>query len=359
MENHLAGGDLIPAQPAARHRAEPRDPAGVGTTTADDSWQKAWAHREALLRVALRRSLNHADAEDAVSEAIARSHEHETVDVNRVGGWLTSVTMRLCVDDARDRARDPKRLAYQVRQGMTSEDHATAVCDRAEASWLATHLDGLPERQRRALELRAAGADISSIAMAMGVTYKVAERLLERARNHMRTVLKAAAAWLGIMVGALVTALRRRTGTTATLATVAAASAVIVSGGLPSTSPPVSPVVPAEYRSAPVTASVVVPDETVAESPAPSPSRVQAQVDDIPPPRLSPLATAAAQPSLPLPPVAVSTRAPSRRSVGPLEAVDGGSTRHQSDQSFVQSLESCLEEGPAVSLETVGCPPVE
>src|SRR5947209_18791938 len=73
----------------------------------------AWRQRPALLAVARSRTVTHADAEDVVSEAIARAVEGaDNLDPNRVGAWLTTVTINLCTDLARDRARHHKRLRY-------------------------------------------------------------------------------------------------------------------------------------------------------------------------------------------------------------------------------------------------------
>jgi DNA-directed RNA polymerase specialized sigma24 family protein len=63
-----------------------------------DRWQRVLSHRESLLKVARRRSMNVDDAEDAVHEAMVRAAESANLDDARLGAWLTSVTIRLCVD---------------------------------------------------------------------------------------------------------------------------------------------------------------------------------------------------------------------------------------------------------------------
>lgn len=73
---------------------------------AHDRWQRMWSHREQLLKVARRRSMSPEDAEDAVHEAMLRAAERPDLDDERLGGWLTTVTMRLCVDRYRQVNRE-------------------------------------------------------------------------------------------------------------------------------------------------------------------------------------------------------------------------------------------------------------
>src|SRR5258707_6263771 len=72
----------------------------------DERWQRMWSHREQLLRVARRRSMSREDAEDAVHEAMLRAAERPDLDDERLGAWLTTVTMRLCVDRYRQVNRE-------------------------------------------------------------------------------------------------------------------------------------------------------------------------------------------------------------------------------------------------------------
>ncbi|CAM5361097.1 hypothetical protein SVIOM74S_09467 [Streptomyces violarus] len=67
-------------------------------TAADERWRRMWSHREHLLKVARRRSMSPEDAEDAVHEAMLRAAERPDLDEERLAAWLTTVTMRLCVD---------------------------------------------------------------------------------------------------------------------------------------------------------------------------------------------------------------------------------------------------------------------
>lgn len=318
------------------------------------SWSESWAHREELLRIARRRSVSHADAEDAVSEAILRSCADGQVDSSRAGAWLTSVTTRLCADAARERARHPKRVAYQLRQGLTGATHEQAICDRAEATWLSQHLDQLPQRQRRALELRAEGRDVGSIAAEMGTSYKVTEGLLQRARAQMRTVLARTAAWVGGVLGVLGLVTRRR-GSAAVPTTLAAAGVVMLLAltQLPNAS--VSEVPP----SGPLDPPIVLAEVEVEDEPSPveqvtRPPNPSASTPPATPPRTG-LAPPEGQSGSPR--IALPTLEPRQVRVGVATVTSQGTSVQKPEEGFIDSLTGCLEDGLQVSAELVGCSP--
>ncbi|MDG9715221.1 sigma-70 family RNA polymerase sigma factor [Streptomyces sp. DH24] len=155
-----------------------------------ERWQRVWGHREALLRVARRRSASPEDAEDAVHEAMVRAMERPELDDERLGGWLTTVTMRLCVDRHRQVVREAeahRRAARGLPGYVTVED---PVCDRAEAHWLTRRgREELPGRQAEALGLRAEGLELGQIAQRMGLSYRAVQSLLARSRKTLRAVL--------------------------------------------------------------------------------------------------------------------------------------------------------------------------
>ncbi|GEC09307.1 hypothetical protein SSP24_69620 [Streptomyces spinoverrucosus] len=165
-----------------------------------DRWQQIWSHREQLLRVARRRSMSPQDAEDAVHEAMARAAERPHLDGNRLGAWLTAVTVRLCVDQHRQLSRDTgiRRRAGSMLSAPSVVPHEEIVCDQAEARWLARQGTALPESQRVALQLKAQDLDVAQVAQRMGLTYKAAESLLGRARRTLRAALAATIAAVAV-----------------------------------------------------------------------------------------------------------------------------------------------------------------
>ncbi|WP_406323350.1 sigma-70 family RNA polymerase sigma factor [Streptomyces sp. NBC_01637] len=169
------------------------------TNAADDRWQRAWSHREQLLKVARRRSMSPEDAEDAVHEAMLRAVEHPELDAERLGAWLTTVTMRLCVDRYRQVNRESEVRSNPRLLSPVPVPVEEAVCDRAEARWLARHSDELPARQAEALWLKSEDLDVGQVAVKMGLSYRTVESLLARARRTLRHSLAATlglALWL-------------------------------------------------------------------------------------------------------------------------------------------------------------------
>jgi RNA polymerase sigma factor (sigma-70 family) len=149
------------------------------------NWPGLWRERPALLRVALRHSTSYEDAEDAVSDALVRAAE--TDGVERPGPWMTRVTMNLCVDAARERARAPKREAYAHGLAGCQETLDDAVCEREAARAVAGRVLALPDRQREVVVLKAQGLSMAEVAARMAVSYKTVESLLARARAAVRS----------------------------------------------------------------------------------------------------------------------------------------------------------------------------
>ena len=170
-------------------------------TAADERWQRMWSHREHLLKVARRRSMSLEDAEDAVHEAMLRAAERPDLDDERLAAWLTTVTMRLCVDRYRqvNREAEVRTSPTLIAPGPVPVEEA--VCDRAEAVWLAVRSGELPARQAEALRLKSEDLDVSQVAVHMGLSYRTVESLLARARRTLRNSLAATLGFVLFLVG--------------------------------------------------------------------------------------------------------------------------------------------------------------
>ncbi|MFG3658547.1 sigma-70 family RNA polymerase sigma factor [Streptomyces sp. NPDC047706] len=156
---------------------------------ARDRWEHMWSHREHLLKVARRRSMSPEDAEDAVHEAMLRAAERPDLDDERLAAWLTTVTIRLCVDRYRqvNREAEVRTSPTLIAPGPVPVEEA--VCDRAEAKWLAVRSGELPARQAEALRLKSQDLDVGQVAVRMGLSYRTVESLLARARRTLRDSL--------------------------------------------------------------------------------------------------------------------------------------------------------------------------
>ncbi|MGQ5634043.1 MULTISPECIES: sigma-70 family RNA polymerase sigma factor [unclassified Streptomyces] len=171
------------------------------TAAADERWQRMWSHREQLLKVARRRSMSREDAEDAVHEAMLRAAERPDLDDERLGAWLTTVTMRLCVDRYRQVSREAEVGSRPTLLAPGPVPVEEVVCDRAEAKWLAVRSGELPARQAEALRLKSEDLDVGQVAMRMGLSYRTVESLLARARRTLRASLAGTLALVLFLVG--------------------------------------------------------------------------------------------------------------------------------------------------------------
>jgi hypothetical protein len=113
-------------------------------------------------------------------------------------------------------------------------------------------MDALVPRDRHALELRAAGLSVGEIAESLGVTYKVAEHALGRARSGMKAIWRATAGAVGLLWGS-----RARPRQAVAVGALALAGAVLAVGWR---------VMPTIQRDDRVSSTAVV--TTVAPSPA-------------------------------------------------------------------------------------------
>src|SRR5688500_12491444 len=103
------------------------DPSDDDTLTR--RWAAACAERERLLRLSRARIRNPQDAEDCVQEAMLRCVEFANLDEDRIGAFLTTVTLRLCADYQRRESRRD-RLRHRLSAWPTDDPGPDeAVCD--------------------------------------------------------------------------------------------------------------------------------------------------------------------------------------------------------------------------------------
>src|SRR3954451_6188427 len=94
-------------QPNERERIEMDDTGDTGDTgdIGDMVWfaERFAEHRPRLLSVAYRMLGSLTGAEDALQEAWVRSTRADGSSIDNVGGWLTTVVGRVCIDLLRSR----------------------------------------------------------------------------------------------------------------------------------------------------------------------------------------------------------------------------------------------------------------
>ncbi|MGK5629760.1 RNA polymerase sigma factor SigJ [Streptomyces sp. URMC 123] len=151
------------------------------------------AHRAHLRAVAYRMLGSLAEADDAVQEAWLRLHRSDTREIGNLGGWLTTVVGRICLDMLRSRTsrgEEPLdiRVPDPVVSGMDGVDpeHQVLLADSIGLALLVV-LETLAPAERLAFVLHDMFAvPFDEIAPMVDRTPAAARQLASRARRRVR-----------------------------------------------------------------------------------------------------------------------------------------------------------------------------
>src|SRR5947199_182728 len=150
-------------------------------------------HRDHLTRVAYRMLGSLTEAEDAVQEAWLRLGRADTEDVANLGGWLTTVVARVCLDVLR--ARRARREDYAgdwlpepvVRVDTGDDPEQEAELADSIGLALLVVLETLTPAERLAFVLHDMFAvPFDEIAGVVGTTTTAARQLASRARRRVQ-----------------------------------------------------------------------------------------------------------------------------------------------------------------------------
>jgi RNA polymerase sigma-70 factor (ECF subfamily) len=151
------------------------------------------AHRIHLRAVALRMLGSPTEADDAVQEAWLRLSGSDAREVENLGGWLTTVVSRVCLDMLRARrSRAEEPLDAEALQPSASEERAIdpereALLADAVGPALQVVLDALPPAERVAFVLHDMFAvSFEEIAAILGRSPVAARQLASRARRRVQ-----------------------------------------------------------------------------------------------------------------------------------------------------------------------------
>lgn len=146
------------------------------------------AHREHLRSVALRMLGSRDEADDAVQEAWLRLTRTDPAAVDNLGGWLTTVVARICLDILRARTvtqEVPPEGPWDQQAGDSPEDEAL-LADSVGLALLVV-LDTLAPAERLAFVLHDMFAvPFEEIAPIVGRTPAAARQLASRARRRVQ-----------------------------------------------------------------------------------------------------------------------------------------------------------------------------
>src|SRR5215813_4391754 len=150
-------------------------------------------HRAHLRAVAYRMLGSLSEADDAVQEAWLRVSRAGTTDVQNLGGWLTTVVGRVCLNMLRSRrTRREAPLGSHVPDPLvapedgTSPEHEVLIADSVGLALLVV-LEMLPPAERLAFVLHDMFAvPFDEIAPIVGRSPAAARQLASRARRRVR-----------------------------------------------------------------------------------------------------------------------------------------------------------------------------
>jgi RNA polymerase sigma factor (sigma-70 family) len=150
------------------------------------------AQRARLISVAERVLGSRADAEDAVQEAWFRLARQDSAAIDNLGGWLTTVVSRVCIDMLRSRAAK-RELLYGdhvpelivIEESSSSPESNTLLADSVGTALLVV-LDSLDPSERLAFVLHDLFAlPFEDIGPIVGRTPNAAKMLASRARRKV------------------------------------------------------------------------------------------------------------------------------------------------------------------------------
>ena len=150
-------------------------------------------HRRRLHGAAYRMLGSSTEAEDAVQETWLRLNRTETSDIENLGGWLTTVLSRICLDLLRSRAGRREEPLGSVPEttaasagGRTDPQQDVLLADEIGLALLVV-LDRLTPAERIAFVLHDVFAvPFAEIGAVVGRTPAAARKLASRARTRVR-----------------------------------------------------------------------------------------------------------------------------------------------------------------------------
>lgn len=147
------------------------------------------ANRDHLRAVAYRMLGSRSEAEDAVQEAWLRLGRSDEGAIDNLGGWLTTVVARVCLDMLRSRKSRREELGVAPEAvAEAGADHDVLLADSVGTALLVV-LETLDPAERLAFVLHDTfGVSFDEIAVLVGRTPAAARQLASRARRRVQGV---------------------------------------------------------------------------------------------------------------------------------------------------------------------------
>ncbi|WP_236790686.1 sigma-70 family RNA polymerase sigma factor [Amycolatopsis sp. GM8] len=143
-------------------------------------------HRERLRGVAYRMLGSLSEADDAVQEAWLRYHRADTRDVGNLGGWLTTVTARICLDLLRARGSRREQPLEDMPVSGADPEQEVVLADAVGRALLVV-LETLAPAERIAFVLHdVLAVPFAEIAPVLDRSPEATKKLAGRARRKVR-----------------------------------------------------------------------------------------------------------------------------------------------------------------------------
>lgn len=153
-------------------------------------------HRDHLRGVAYRLLGSATEADDAVQEVWLRISRADASDVENLGGWLTTIVSRVCLDMLRSRQsrrEESLDVVASVRDPRGDPEHETLLADSVGVALLVV-LDTLAPVERTTFVLHDMfGLPFDEIARLVGRTPAATRQIASRARRRVRGPSRMAA----------------------------------------------------------------------------------------------------------------------------------------------------------------------
>jgi len=144
-------------------------------------------HRAHLHAVAFRVLGSHADADDAVQEAWLRFDRADRAAIENPGGWLTTVTARVCLDRLRVRRDEVEEAAGELPASPLGDPEGEALLADSVGEALSVVVAALAPSERVAFVLHDVfGVSFAEIGVVLGRSPNAAKQLASRARARIR-----------------------------------------------------------------------------------------------------------------------------------------------------------------------------
>ena len=152
--------------------------------------------RPQLRAVAYRMLGSQAEADDAVQESWLRVSRADATEVGNLGGWLTTIVARVCLDmlrSRRSRREEPLELQPAEPAGGEADPESELMLADSVAMAMLVVLDALTPAERVAFVLHDMfGVPFEDVAEIVGRSPAAARQLASRARRRVRGAESAA-----------------------------------------------------------------------------------------------------------------------------------------------------------------------